>query len=295
MNHLLSQSDLRRALDETASMTDDALDQAPRNMPAATAGARKRFTIATLVNNRTHYDEMLASFAEGGFDRRDCEYLYVDNTGPGQTCAYRGLDRMLAEARGDFVILCHQDVRIVDDGRHELEARLAEIEALDPAWAIVGNAGGIAPGRLAIRISDPHGSNRRVGTLPAKVMSLDENFIVVKRSARLSFSRDLSGFHFYGADLCLVADVLGYSAYVVDFHLEHLSAGIKGASFAAMEEAFRAKWCRAFRPRFVQTTCSLVGLAGDSFAGLLGRVAGPPLARLSKRLPSASGWTRKSA
>lgn len=273
----------------------DALVHATAHPQAADARPSKRFTIATLVNNRTHYEEMLASFAEGGFDRRDCEYLFVDNTGSSQTCAFRGLDHMLAEAQGQYVILCHQDVRIVDDGRHELKARLAELEAHDPTWAVAGNAGGIAPGRLAIRISDPHGANQHVGQLPAKVMSLDENFLVVKRAARLSFSRDLSGFHFYGADLCLVADVLGHSAYVIDFHLEHLSGGVKGTSFAAMEEAFVAKWGRAFRPRFLQTTCSLVSLTGDTLSRLLGRVAGPPLARITKRLPSASGWTRKSA
>jgi hypothetical protein len=126
-------------------------------------------------------------------------------------------------------------------------------------------------------------------------MSLDENFMVVKRSARLSFSRDLTGFHFYGADLCLVADMLGYSTYVIDFHLEHLSRGVKGASFTAMEQAFVAKWGRALRPRLLQTTCSLVSLTGDSLSRLIGRFAAPQLARLAKRLPSASGWTRQSA
>jgi hypothetical protein len=282
------------AQEEIARMTD-AIEHARQDRRPSPLAAHKRFTIATLVSNRTHYDEMLASFEEGGFGRTDCEYLFVDNTGTQQTCAYRGLDRMLAEAQGDYVILCHQDVRIVDDGRHELEARLADLETLDATWAVAGNAGGIAPGRLAIRISDPHGSNRYVGQLPAKVVTLDENFMVVKRSARLGFSRDLSGFHFYGADLCLVADMLGHSAYVIDFHLEHLSAGLKGASFAGMEKAFTEKWSRAIRPRFLQTTCALISLTGDGLSRMIGRVAGPQLARISKRLPSASGWTRKPA
>jgi hypothetical protein len=282
------------AQDEIARMTD-ALSQIRRDPMDAEPTPTKRFTIATLVNNRTHYDEMLASFEEAGFDRETCEYLFVDNTGPTQTCAYRGLDHMLAEARGEFVILCHQDVRLVDDGRPELDVRLGQLEQLDPTWAVAGNAGGIAPGRLAIRITDPHGTNRRVGTLPAKVFSLDENFMVVKRSARLSFSRDLTGFHFYGADLCLMADVLGHSAYVIDFHLEHLSGGIKGPSFQVMEAAFCAKWARALRPRFLQTPCSLVSLTGDGLSRLIGRFVTPQLARISKRLPSASGWHRTTA
>jgi hypothetical protein len=276
------------------AMTDASVKAQDRVAIAGEAGV-KRFTIATLVNNRTHYDEMLASFADAGFDRASCEYLFIDNTGASQTCAYRGLDHMLGEAKGEFVILCHQDVRMVYDGRLELEARLEALQQLDSHWAVAGNAGGIAPGKLAIRITDPHGTDQHVGTLPAKVCSLDENFMVVKRAARLSFSRDLTGFHFYGADLCMVADMLGLSAYVIDFHLEHLSGGVKGPSFYQSEAEFCAKWGRALRPRFLQTTCSMVSLTGDSLSRLLGRMAAPPLAKLSKRLPSASGWKRKTA
>ncbi len=251
------------------------------------------FTIGTLVTDPAQYAAMRQTLLEGGFTDRDCEYLTIDNTGPAQTCAYRGLDAILACARGRIVVLCHQDVRLIDGaGRLALEARLAELEARDPAWALAGNAGATSPGMLALRISDPHGSDRHVGQLPARVMSLDENFIVVKRDTRVGFSRDLSGFHFYGADLCLAADVMGYSAYVIDFHLAHLSGGRKDASFAKMERAFRDKWSYALRPRWMQTTCALVRLAGHRFGRMTGRLAERPYRSLSRRKPDAAGWTR---
>ena len=91
------------------------------------------------------------------------------------------------------------------------------------------------------------------------------------------------------------ADVLGHTTYVIDFHLEHLSGGFKGASFEAMEAAFCAKWEHALRPRLLQTTCSLVTLSGNNLARLIGRVALPSLSRITKRLPGAAGWSRKSA
>jgi hypothetical protein len=249
------------------------------------------FTIATIVNDRGHYREMRASFAAGGFAEPICEYLSIDNTSNPQTSAYQGFNELLNAARGRYVILCHQDVRLIGEGRRELEQRLAELEQKDPAWALAGNAGGVCPGKLALRISDPHGHNRRVGHLPQRVTSLDENFIVVKRAARIGFSRDLSGFHFYGADICLVADILGHSAYVIDFHLQHLSGGTKGPSFHAAEEAFRAKWTRALRSRWIQTTCSLVNISGPPLGQLFGRIVRRPLAHISKRIHQAHGWT----
>jgi hypothetical protein len=260
-------------------------------VPGGGGGAdRIRYTIATLVTDHAQYAGMLASFAAGGFGH-DCEILSIDNSGRrDQIDAYRGLDAMLTRARGDHVILCHQDIRLVADGRAELDRRLAGLDALDPDWALAGNAGGIAPGVLAIRISDPHGADQHVGNLPAKVASLDENFIVVRRQARVGFSRDLTGFHFYGADICLNAAIAGYSAYVIDFHLRHLSPGSKGPDFFAAEARFRAKWEGALAPRWLQTTCSLVRLDGSGFGRMASRMMERPFARFSRRLPRARGW-----
>jgi len=251
------------------------------------SSARIAFTVGTLVTDPAQYDLMRETFAAAGFSTADCEYLHVDNTGRPQTCAYRGLNAVLDAARGQIVILCHQDVRLVHDTRAVLEARLAELARVDPAWALAGNAGGIAPGRLALRITDPHGADQQRGRFPARVMSLDENFIVVRRAARVGFSRDLEGFHFYGADICLAADVMGYSAYVIDFHLRHLSGGRKDTSFYAAEAAFVAKWSRALKPRWMQTTCSLVRLSGTRGGRLIGGLVRAPYGKLSRRLRGA--------
>ena len=256
----------------------------------AALSAEPLYTIASLVTNREHYTAMLASFRAGGFEDSRCEYIFVDNTGELQTDAYRGLNALLNAARAPIVILCHQDVRLLSDGRKSLDQRLAELKRRDPNWALAGNAGGVAAGRLALCISDPHGSNQRVGHLPERVTSLDENFIVVRRDARIGFSNDLTGFHFYGADICLHAAQMGYSAYVIDFHLQHLSLGNKDTSFAVAEKAFQAKWSRALTPRWVQTTCSLIHLSGGHMRNSIGRIVDAPMARLARRLPGARGW-----
>ena len=85
---------------------------------------------------------------------------------------------------------------------------------------------------------------------------------VVRRSALLSLSNDLEGFHLYGADLCLQGALAGRTAYVIDFHLTHLSAGDKSEAFFAAERDFRAKYAKALRSRALQTTCTTLFVSG---------------------------------
>ena len=256
----------------------------PRIVRTDNAPLQPRYTIATLVTKPADYAAMRASFALGGFDDTTCEFLHIDNSGAEQTDAFRGLNALLDAARAPHVILCHQDVRLLTDDIDTLGARLANLDAHDPTWAVAGNAGGVAPGRLALRISDPHGRNQSTGAFPARVMSLDENFLVVRRTARVGFSGDLSGFHFYGADICLQAEQNGRRAYVIDFHLEHLSPGKKDASFAAAERAFVAKWSRTVSPRWMQTTCTLVHLTNNPVRRIIGRLIDAPIAKITRRL-----------
>jgi hypothetical protein len=265
----------------------------PRAITPAPQARAKTYTIATLVTKPGQYRGMVASFQAGGFDGGDCEFLYLDNTGGNALSAYQGLNRLLDEADGARVILCHQDVKLLQDGRAALDARLAELETKSPHWGLAGNAGGIGPGRLALRLTDPHGRDVHTGDLPVQVQSLDENFIVVRRAARLSFSRDLDGFHFYGTDLCLQAELAGWTAHVIDFHLEHLSGGLKSPDFYQCERNFRQKYARAFRSRWLQTTCALISISSSPMLNLLGGAAALPYTKLVRRLPGARGWANQ--
>ena len=230
------------------------------------------YTIGTLVTNPVQYAEMKASLISKGFTERDCEYIFIDNTGERQTDAYAGLNQLLLQARGERIILCHQDILLLKDGRQELDDRLAELTELDPYWAVAGNAGGVALRSYAVVITLKDGKYERIGMVPSRVMSVDENFIVVTRESRIGFSRDLTGFHMYGADLCLMAEIHGYHSYVIDFNLVHLSNGHVGESFRLCRENFRRKWEWAFRDRFMQTTCTYLLVSGRQHSYTVRRV-----------------------
>jgi hypothetical protein len=233
----------------------------PDPQPISLAPPRPKFafSVCTLVNDAAQYEAMLASFRRCGFQGEECEYLYADNRGENRFDAFAAISMFLERAAGEFVILCHQDVRLVGPGLPELLDRLEALERKDPRWAVCGNAAGLAPGVLAVLTGDSSRTQRPVD-------NLDESFLVVKRAAGLRPSADLFGFHFYGADLCLVADFLGHTAYVVDFPLLHLSPGVRGLDFYRARARFIAKYRRALRGRMVTTTCTTL---------FLGRKASP--------------------
>jgi hypothetical protein len=239
-----------------------------------------RFSICTLVTDLAEYAEMVESFRRGGFDGPDCEFLYLDNSAGNAFDAFAGYNLFLTRAVGDHVILCHQDILLLEDGRTALEGRLAELDSLDPAWALCGNAGAAVDGSLAVRITDPHGADQSRGRFPARAVALDENFIVVRRGSNVALSHNLGGFHLYGADLCIVADLLGRTAYVIDFHLHHKSGGNIDSRFYAARSALIAKYRRAFRPRWIRTTCTTFLVSG---APVLGRILSGRLGRLFRR------------
>ena len=239
-----------------------------------------RFSICSLVTDVGEYAEMVESFRGRGFSGPDCEYLYLDNSAGNGFDAFSGYNLFLDRAVGEYLILCHQDILLLEEGREALEARLAELDRLDPAWALCGNSGGVVDGGLAIRITDPHGADQSRGRFPARALALDENFIVARRDANLALSSDLAGFHLYGAELCIVADLLGRSAYVVDFHLRHKSAGNIDARFYAARRAMIAKYRHAFRTRWIRTTCTHFLISGTP---LLGRILSTRLGRLFRR------------
>lgn len=223
------------------------------------------FSICTLVTRREEYLEMMQSFIDKGFDTQTCEYLYIDNTGGCTFDAYQGLNHFLQQAKGRYVILCHQDILAHDQDRQHLINVIDDIEANDNNWAVLGNAGGVNFKWIATNITQGSGKVIKEKRLPLLTKTIDENFVIVKNSANLALSHDLSGFHMYGADLCLMADILGFTSYIIDFNIMHKSNGNADESFYRSKKAFMKKYDKAFRGRFMATTITRLYISGNWF------------------------------
>jgi hypothetical protein len=229
-----------------------------------------RYSICTIVTKPSEYDRMATGFRSGGFTATDCEFLYVDNSAGNKMDAFAAYNLFFTSARGSYLILCHQDIELLVDGRERLDAVIAELDALDSHWGLFGNAGGVRLGKLAIRISGPKFDNvSRNGPFPVMCHSLDENFIVVRRDANLTLPRDRSGFHFYGTELCLFAEMLGWNAYVVDFHLYHHGIGHLDAVFHRQLNLVLEKYRAVLRPRWISTPCTDLFLSASRLLNTL--------------------------
>ena len=217
--------------------------------------------IITFVNDAGAYAEMSRSFHTAGFDHARASFVALRSGGGVESDPYSAISSLIAELAGPYFILCHQDVRL--DQGHRVEdflRAIADVERRDPLWAVAGNAGGLRTLTVVRCITDPTGG-RTAHSLPARVHSLDENFLVIRTRTGVRCSPQLSGFHFYGPDLCLNALAAGRRSYVIDFHLRHLSAGRRDESYYAARERFLEHWRRDFRFCYVRTTLEVLFLS----------------------------------
>lgn len=231
------------------------------------------FSICCMANILAEYQKMKASFEDSCFyPEKNTEYLLADNSISNIWDAYTAIRHFLRVAKGKYIIISHQDVLCVDEV-DKLRNCLNELEASDPTWAICGNAGGADYKLMYYHLSD-NGRVRKSNNLPAKIYSLDENFLVIKSAAQLAISADLKGFHLYATDLCTIADILGYSSYVIPFMVNHLSNGNLEA-LTIDEPIFIQSYAKKLRNRFIQTSCTKFSLRGNSSSSKL--VNWPPI------------------
>lgn len=220
------------------------------------------YSFCSLVTDQKLYDSFVNSAKAAGFVS-DCEFLSVDNTSTTQTDAYSGLNSMIERSQGNILILCHQDILFDFDNRIILEDRLKKLEQKDTKWGVCGVAGFPQNEKNQfVRITDKFGDNQMVGNFPTQVICLDECFLIIKRKSGVRLSANIFGYHLYGTDICLIAEILGYKAYVIDFHLRHLGNGLIGPSYHKAYNSFRQKWSYTLRDRYIRSTALPIFLTG---------------------------------
>jgi Glycosyltransferase like family len=185
--------------------------------------------------------------------------------------AAAGLNFGIEKAESEWVVCVHQDVylpkgwdRCLARQLRETERRLGQIGVAgvygvgdveshrSPRLSLAAERAGWVVDRKRVLRDGPD--------LPARVATLDELLLVVRRDTTTRFDPDL-GFHLYGADICMQARERGHAVVALEALCHHNSAsvGLPDAFFASAE-VFARKWKHRLP---VATPCVIIDCQGS--------------------------------
>jgi hypothetical protein len=181
------------------------------------------------------------------------------------------LQRGLEHAENEWVVCLHQDVWLPPGWDIQLVQQLYEGER---RFGPIGVAGVYGVGDVIVSDiqSHPMGAER-IGwvvdrgralkdgpRLPAKVATLDELLLVVRRDSPLCFDSAL-GNHLYGADLCLQAREMGMATVALGALCHHNSRHVGlGEGFHDSAAVFARKWNHRLP---IATPCVIIDRGGS--------------------------------
>lgn len=155
-------------------------------------------------------------------------------------------NRALDEATADYLVLAHQDVYLPLGFLEHLRLQIAELNRLDPQWAVAGAIGLDRENALQGQVWSS-GLKRIIGIRPATpipAICLDELLLIVRRASGVRFDEELPGFHMYGVDIIHIAKAKGHASYIIDVPVIHHSRPVITLS-GGYHEAYRymqSKW-----------------------------------------------------
>lgn len=187
--------------------------------------------------------------------------LHLEWNAPSAAIAY---NRALDATTADIVVLAHQDVYFPQGWDRLLAARIAEIAAMDPDWALIGAFGvGLDSAHYGPVWSSSLGQIiGRVPLVPVAVQSYDEMVIVLRRASGLRFDSDLPGWHMYGTDIVTQARARGLGAWAASLpclHNDRFHAAL-GPDYRDCYRAMQRKWATRLPLRTPITKISHSGL-----------------------------------
>lgn len=160
------------------------------------------------------------------------------------------------KAKSDLMVFAHQDVYFPDGWLCDLSHALQMLERFDPNWGALGGWGvtnrGVQAGYL---YSTGLGVLGKPFTLPVPIDTLDEYFLILRKSSGLRFDPDLPNFNFYGTDICMSAREKRMRCYAISaFAIHNTSYGYAVGPSGFLEGYWyiRRRW-KKFLP--IQTSC----------------------------------------
>jgi len=196
------------------------------------------FSFITLVRDTQKYNQFLTSLSQQ-MGANSYEVIPIPNYFNQINSAFRGLNIGQDISNGKYLIFCHDDIILSNNWIERLKYHIRNLENNSIQWGVLGPAGiTIGSEQGAYFLTTETGENIKIKDSSVindkeiyEVGCLDELCLITKKSTGLRFSdRELSGFHFYGGNLCLESKRLGLRNFAIDCWTFHQSDGNKNVS-----------------------------------------------------------------
>lgn len=186
---------------------------------------KKKFSIVTVVNNENTYSDLL-----NDLKNQDCnfefEIIALPNFNGEYTSCSNALNIGLSLSESEYVILCHQDIRVPSTWLNDILEKIKVFIMNDVNFGVLGIAGCWSYKNDSNGIDFLTGNTHKI---PFKeVQCLDELCLIVKNNSKIKFDEiNFPHFHCYGSDLCLQYLSKGYRNFAINTPCVHLSDGFK--------------------------------------------------------------------
>jgi len=207
-------------------------------------------SFVTCVSNLNQYKSHVLMSLLKNTTKKNYEVIPVLNAGNKYSAA-QALNIGIKSAKGNIIVLCHQDVVFFEKWIDNLFIRIAEVEGKTSKWGVLGTAGINSSDTTIGRVYNIKGKLSWASTTDKTIMpaqTVDEHCMVIKKNSGLLFDeKTVKGFHFYGADICLNASInKGLVNYGILCPIIHNSASgslnIGKKEFERLMVVFAEKW-----------------------------------------------------
>lgn len=218
----------------------------------------RKISLISVYNNSKKLKEMLDSASIQ--ENVDIDYVLIDNSNSKFKSAAQALNFGVKKAIGDVIVFLHQDIVFLDSNQL---SNMFDF-AINNRNIIFGAAGvqhkHYNLGIISSIYEGPYKNKYNSLIQPKMVYTLDECLIGCHRDclSKVSFDEVVcDGWHLYGADLCLQANLVdGMSVMVLPMNIWHKSTGNADKSYYITQNKLGKKYSHKYK--IINTTNGFV-------------------------------------
>jgi len=180
-------------------------------------------SVVTLVNNLQEYKSFTDSLSNQ-IGNHNIEVIAIANFYNMYKNVTHAFNDALDISNGKYVIFIHQDVILPPDWLNKVEMHIKSLEIGRTQWGVLGPAGvTLNNGTYFYLLNSKFNKIFNYVYNTTNVFSLDELCLIINKTHDLRFSKQLTGFHFYGADICIQAHKQNLQVLAIDAYCYHAS------------------------------------------------------------------------